>query len=110
MGSNGKRCHLRPLGVQLPAQLLHLLPGSPLNFLQLLQLLLQGFYTLPLLLQGCSMLADEGLAVCLTISQGGFCLTQVRSQPLSLFLNQAMTLLLLFFSAKGKLSFFGKLL
>ena len=89
-GSNGSKCHLRPLHMQLLAQLLHLLSGTPLNILQLLQLLLQGFYSLPLLLQGCSMLADEGLAVCLTMSQGGFCLTQFRSQPLFSFLNQAM--------------------
>ncbi|KAA6419739.1 MAG: hypothetical protein FRX49_10272 [Trebouxia sp. A1-2] len=51
-GSNGMKCHLRPLQVQLPAQCLYFLPGSPLNILQLLQLLLQGFYTMPLLLQG----------------------------------------------------------
>ena len=74
-GSKAKECHLRLLEVQLPAQLLHLLPGS---LLQLLQLLLQGFYTLPLPPQGCSMLADEGLAVCLTISQGVFCLPQLQ--------------------------------
>ncbi len=47
-GLNCKKCHLRPLQVQLPAQLLYLLPGSSLNFLQLLQLPLQGFYMLPL--------------------------------------------------------------
>ncbi len=87
-GSKAKECHLRLLEVQLPAQLLHLLPGS---LLQLLQLLLQGFYTLPLPPQGCSMLADEGLAVCLTISQGAFCLPQFCSQPLLSFLSQAMT-------------------
>ena len=86
--SNDTECHLRLLQVQLPAQLLHLLPGSPLDSLQLLQLLLQGFYTLP---QGCSMLADEGLAVCLTISQSALCLPQFRSQPLLSFLTQAMT-------------------
>ena len=90
-GSKDKEWYLRLLEVQLPAQLLHLLPGSPLKSLQLLQLLLQGFYTLPLLLQSCSMLADEGLAVCLTISQGALCLPQFRSQPLLSFLNQAMT-------------------
>ena len=77
-GSNGKKCHLGPPDVQLPAQLLHFLPGSPLNILQLLQLLLQGFYTLPLLLQGCSMLADEGLPVCLTPPQGALCQPQLQ--------------------------------
>ena len=90
-GSKAKQCHLRLLEVQLPAQLLHLLPGSLLESLQLLQLLSQGFYTLPLPPQGCSMLADEGLAVCLAISQGAFCLPQFCSQPLLSFLNQAMT-------------------
>ncbi len=77
-GSNGIKCHLKPLGVQLLPQVLHLLPGPPLNFLQLLQLLLQGFYMLPLLLQGCSMLADEGLAVCLTPPQGPLCQPQLQ--------------------------------
>ena len=67
-GSNGIKCHLKPLGVQLLPQVLHLLPGPPLNFLQLLQLLLQG----------CSMLADEGLAVCLTPPQGPLCQPQLQ--------------------------------
>jgi len=56
MESNDKEWHLRPLEIQLPAQLLHLLPGSPTNFLQLLQLLLQSFYTLPLLLRAVLLL------------------------------------------------------
>jgi len=90
-GSKVNECHLRLLQVQLPAKSLHLLPGSLLDSLQLLQLLLQGFYTLSLPLQGCNMLANEGLAVCLTVSQGAFCLPQFCSQPPLSFLNQFTT-------------------